>query len=74
MEHVFVVSRAVDANIFALAISNYGSREKVLRYDHKYDSWGFSEHWRDFPSAVDPPSEGGFHSLVYHALSISINM
>lgn len=48
--------------------------EKVLRYDQRYDTWGFSEHWRDFPSAVDPPSEGGFHSLVYHALSISINM
>lgn len=48
--------------------------EAVKRYDHKYDSWGGTHCWAEFPKITDPASEGGFPGLINHAIIISVNM
>ena len=47
--------------------------EQIMTYNHNKDSWGYSEHWRDFPNSDDSPSTG-FHALIHRALEICVDV
>lgn len=47
--------------------------EQIMAYNPNKDSWGSSEHWRDFPNSFDPPSTG-FHALIHRALELCVDV